>query len=209
MSLIHKEKIGSNNIVMTEYLNIMEKIDILDAEKEVIRKKKRAEKQRRYRATKKGQEAVDRQNAKAKVKTGYKEKMRKNAKEYYEYQIDERIKSGEKIKRRNIRTKKEMEEKVRDWNTEKVNTLKSGIYISYRKLKLQKKQIIFMPIKSEPFIDVGYCENKKMIFVGMKYINKNPSIYGDGNDQETLVNVAEEEPTHEKNEDGVIIVSFD
>ena len=205
MSLIHKEKTCSNNKVMTEYLNIMEKIDILDAEKEVIRKKKRAEKQRRYRATKKGQEAVDRQNAKAKGKNGYKEKMRKNAKEYYEYKIDERIKSGEKIKRRNVRTRKEMEEKVRDWNTEKVNTLKSGIYISYRKLKLQKKQIIFKAIKKEPFIDVGYIENKKLYFVGMKYISKNPSIYK----QETLVNIAEEEPTHKKNEEGVILVSFD
>ena len=39
-------------------------------------------KQRKYRASKKGKEAVARQNAKAKLEAGYAEKMRKNAKDY-------------------------------------------------------------------------------------------------------------------------------
>ena len=137
-------------------------------------------KQRKYRASKKGKEAVARQNAKAKLEAGYAEKMRKNAKDYDEWQIQQRILGGEEVKRRKKRPTKDMEERVISWNTEDVNTIKNGVYIAYRKLKLQKKKILFKNIKKEPYIEVGYIENNKRYWEGQKYIKKNPSIYNKG-----------------------------
>ena len=92
-------------------------------------KRLRAERQKRYRNSKKGKEAIKKAYNTAKGKAGFTEKTRANAKKHYEQQIVNRINSGEKITRRKVRTEKEMREKIISWNTEKPTAIKHGIFI--------------------------------------------------------------------------------
>lgn len=141
------------------------------------KKEKQALAQRIYRKTKKGKEAIKRGNKKAKEKDIGGEKARKNSKKQYEAKVEAQIAAGIKIKRRTITTKKQTEELVKSWSDEPITSLKNGIYIAYRKLKINKKKIQFKKINKAPFIDVGFFENEEVEWTGMKYIKANPQQY--------------------------------
>tara|TARA_R110000764_G_scaffold199616_1_gene284942 strand:+ start:653 stop:1390 length:738 start_codon:yes stop_codon:yes gene_type:complete len=175
MRKIHKEKISSNSIEMNTDDEV---ITYADYQKHLKEKKaKQALAQQIYRKTKKGKAAIKRGNNKAKEKDIGGEKARKNSKQQYEAKVAAQIAAGIKIKRRTITTKKETEELVKSWSEEPITSLKNGIYISYRKLKINKKRIQFKKINKAPHIDVGFFENEEVEWTGMKYIKANPQQY--------------------------------
>ena len=191
--------------------------------KEAEQKKKRAERQRRYRKTLKGKLAVKKGNEKNKQSKNYVEKTRANAKKNYEKNLAEKIKNGEKITRRKCRTEKEMREKVISWYKEKPTSLKNGIYIAFKKLELQKKTIIFKEMKEYPKIDVGYypkvgyIEKGDVKWVGLDYLNDNKNLYLSPNKKITSTPkkrikksvVSDTKTDFKLNNEGAVIISWD
>ena len=191
--------------------------------KEAEQKKKRAERQRRYRKTLKGKLAIKKGNEKNKLSPNYVEKTRANAKKTYEKNVEDQIKNGISITRRKCRTEKEMREKVVSWYKEKPTSLKNGIYIAFKKLELQKKTIIFKEMKEYPKIDVGYYPNVGYIekgdvkWVGLEYLNDNKNLYVSPNNKTTLNTqkpkkkrlVKETKTEFKLNNEGSVVISWD